>query len=168
MPATITYAELSDLEWGNIPAPPNAQFWLDKGAEEIDGKIGFLYATPVVLGNSAEQRPAKLLLKRINAWLAMGRAILSIAAGNEDDQLHQLGLYYVTEAGAALKAITDGTTILPGVDPVTPRSDAQTGPMVTNVDSSSMVEGFDSIFGNPAKTVLSACRPILPGNPYTW
>lgn len=169
MPATITYCEIADLDWGsNMPAPSNAQFWINKGAEEIDGKIGFAYATPVVLGNSSEQRPAMLLLKRINAWLAMGRAILSTAVGGEDDQLNQLGLYYVNEATKALDLIADGSIILPGVDPATASDDRQTGPMVTNVDEDSLVEEFDAVFGNPAKTALSIPRPTLTGNPYTW
>lgn len=168
MPASTTYAELSDLDWGNIPAPDNAEFWLNSGAEEIDSKIGFLYATPVILGNSAEQRPARLLLKKINAWLAMGRAILSVAAGNEDDQLHQLGLYYVTEATGALDAIASGTVILPGVDPATATDDRQTGPMIANLEEDSLVESFAHQFGDPAKTVLAFPRPTLVGNPYTW
>jgi hypothetical protein len=165
---TVTYCELVDLDWGNIPAPPNAEFWLLKGAEEIDGKIGFLYATPVILGLSTEQRPAKLLLKRINSWLAMGRAILSIAAGTEDDQLHQLGKYYVDEAGKALDAIVDGSVILPGVDPATPSSDQQTGPMITNVDAASAVEAFNTTFGNPADAAIQLTRVPVIGNPYTW
>lgn len=168
MPETITYCELVDLEWGNIPAPVNAQFWLNKGAEEIDGKIGFVYATPVMLDNSTEQRPAKLLLKRINAWLAMGRAILAIAAGAEDNQLHQLGKYYVDEATKALDSIVDGSVILPGVDPTTPTSDQQTGPMISNVDTASSVEAFNATFGNPAETAIQLIRSPLVGNPYTW
>lgn len=166
--SVYTYAAITDLDWGTIPAPANAQHWLEASAEEIDAAIGFLYSTPVLLSESAEQRPAKLLLKKINSWLAMGRALLSIDAGNEDDQLHQLGLYYVSEASKALAAIVDGTIVLPGVDPTTPTSDQQTGPMITNVDESSFVEGFSDVFGNPASSVLNAPRQILLGNRYTW
>jgi hypothetical protein len=168
MPETLTYAQASDLDWGNIPAPANAEYWLQKGSDEIDSKIGFLYATPIVLGNSAEERPGRLLLRRINEWLAMGRAILSIDAGNEDDQLHQLGLYYVTEANNALAAIVNGSIVLTGATPASPTTDQQTGPMITNVDETSFVEDFRSAFGDPASTVLNTPRPTVLGNRYTW
>lgn len=168
MPAVEPYASLTDCEWGEIPTPVNAQFWLDKGAEEIDAKIGFTYATPVVLGNSAEERPAKLLLKRINAWLCMGRAILSRAVGGEDDTLHALGEYYVKEATAALNQIADGTIVIPGADPATPTETRETGPMIYNVDNASAVESFSEVFGNPASQVITATRPNLIGSPYTW
>lgn len=165
---TYTYAELTDLDWGAIPTPPNAEYWLNSGAEEIDRKIGFVYAAPVVLGNSSEQRPAKLLLKQINAWLAMGRSILAMGASGEDIQLHALGKYYVDEATKALDSIASGETILPGVEPTTPTDDRQTGPMVSNVDNGSAVEAFSDVFGNPASTSLLMARPTLCGNPYTW
>lgn len=166
----MAYAVLSDLSWGsNMAQPSDAQKWLDAGAEEIDGKIGFVYATPVSLSAGVPaQRPGYLLLKRINSWLAMGRAILAAGTGNEDDQLHQLGAYYVREATAALDAIASGQIQLVGATPVVEQTDKSTGPMISNLDEVSLVETFDSVFGSPAKTVLAMDRCIPSGTPYTY
>jgi len=153
-----------------MKAPTDAQHWLDAGADEIDSKIGFVYATPVVLSDAIpEQRPGYLLLKKINSWLAMGRCILAASTGNSDDQLHQLGEYYVREALSALDAIANGQITLVGATPVNEQEDKSTGPMIANVDDASLVESFDSVFGNPAKTALSIdrCVPYYP-SPYTY
>ncbi len=170
MPALTTYAALTDLEWGDMSAPANAQFWLTAGAEEIDSKIGNLYSTPVILGNSPAQRPSMLLLKRINAWLAMGRSILATSVGGENDQLHQLGLFYVKEATSALDAIVSGAIVLVGADSTVVKTDNQTGPMISNLDDESLVESFASVFGDPVKTTVARQRmiPCIRGNPYTW
>lgn len=169
----MAYAVSGDLDWGGMPAPGNIDHWLNKAADEIDSKIGSVYVTPVVLLDTAEQRPGKLLLNRINSWLAMGRAILARATPNEDDQLHQLGLYYVTEATNALDKIVDGTVILAGATLVTETTDKQTGPMAASADESSIVEGYSGAFGNPLTDAMNR-QTQLPsmGNfylsPYTW
>lgn len=167
----MAYAVLGDLSWGgNMTAPTDATHWLDAGADEIDSKIGFVYATPVVLSEAIPaQRPGALLLKKINSWLAMGRAILAASTGNSDDQLHQLGEYYVREALAALDAIASGQITLVGAELVNEQEDQSTGPMIANLEEDSLVETFDSVFGNPAKTVLAMDRCVpYPNSPYTY
>jgi len=167
MATTVPYCQLSDLLFGNIPVPTTAGQYLDQGAEEIDSVIGLKYATPVVASDNVEQRPARLLLKRINIWLSTGRCILAISGGGEDDQLHSYGLYLVLEATKALTAIADGTVILPGVPPATETEDRASGPAITNVDNASAVEAFSDVFGNPASNVITAVRPIPYGsNPW--
>jgi hypothetical protein len=160
VPSEVTYCETTDLDWGGMPSPANAQHWVSKGAEEIDSIVGMRYATPVILGNSAEERPAKLLLKRINEWLAMGRAILSQAIGGEDTTTHAQGRYYVDEALKALMAIANGDIVLPNVPLSTPEQTKETGPLIQNLDDASLVESFDSVFGNAAKTALALPRPV--------
>jgi hypothetical protein len=161
----VTYSEVSDLILGNIPTPANAQKYVDDGADEIDARIGFKYATPIAVGESAEERPVRLLLKRINNWLASGRLIMALDGGGEDDQLHQYGLYLVTEANKTLDQIVNGEIVLPGVDPSSPTSEIVTGPQMSVGDEYSLVEGFDEIFGNPAKISIERTR-IAPVYPY--
>jgi hypothetical protein len=166
---TEPYCITSDLMLGNIPIPTDAQKYVDLAAEEIDSKIGFKYATPVVVGSSPEERPTTLLLKKINAWLASGRLIMAKDAGGEDDQLHQYGFYLVNEAMAALNAIVDGSVVLPGATPATPDDNLSSAPIISNVDASSAVEDFACVFGSPAQQVLAQPRyPYATGNPYTW
>lgn len=163
------YAVIVDLLLGNVPVPADAQKYLDATAEEIDSRIGFRYATPVVADTSPEQRPVGLLLKRINAWLATGRIILAKDAAGEDDQLHQYGEYLVREANKALDQIVDGTIVLPGVDLATPEASTVTGPDAAWGDSESLVEAFGTTFGSPALQSLNRLNQIPPlGNPYTW
>lgn len=161
----MTYSEVEDLILGNIPTPANAQKYVDDGADEIDGRIGFKYATPVVVGESAEERPVRLLLKRINNWLASGRLIMALDSGGEDDQLHQYGLYLVSEANKTLDMIASGEIVLPGVDPSSPTSEIVTGPQMTTGDAYSFVEGFGDVFGNPAAIAIERVR-IPPVYPY--
>lgn len=169
MPATMPYCEIPDLVLGNIPTPEDADKYIISAAEEIDSRIGLRYATPVVVADSIEERPTELLLKRINTFLASGRLILALDAGGEDDQLHQYGLYLVNEASSAIDAIVSGSIVLPGTTPATEGSSIQTGPQLANVDDASSVEAFQSVFGNPASTVILRPRVNPPwGNPYTW
>lgn len=161
------YAVQADLLLGNIPVPTDFQKYLDAGADEIDSQIGFKYATPVVPDNSVEQRPAGLLLKKINAWLATGRIVLARDAGGEDDQLHQYGQYMVQEALKALNDIVTGAVILPGVDLATPDNSTVTGPQISNGEDASLVDEFNTVFGNPAMDVLNRYN-VVSGNPYTW
>lgn len=163
------YAVTADLLLGNVPVPADAQKYLDAAAEEIDSKIGFRYATPVVADTSPEQRPVGLLLKRINAWLATGRIVLAKDAAGEDDQLHQYGQYLVSEATKALDQIVDGSIVLPGVDLATIDASKVTGPAGVWGDEESLVEAFSTTFGNPNTMTLNRLNQIPPlGNPYTW
>lgn len=165
----MTYSEVSDLLLGNIPAPASADRYVKDGADEIDSRIGFRYATPIVVGDSAEERPTKLLLHRLNNWLASGRLIMALDGGGEDDQLHQYGLYLVTEASKVLDLIAAGELPLPGAESASPTSNTVTGPQYSTGDDASFVESFNDVFGNPAQTSLLLPRPpTYPRREYTW
>lgn len=174
MPATRPYCELADLVLGNIPTPTDAEKYIIAAAEEIDSRIGLRYATPVVVADTIEERPTELLLKKINTFLATGRLILALAAGGEDVQLHQYGLYLVNQSLTAIEAIVSGSVVLPGATPATEGSSIQTGPQIFNVDDASSVEAFQEVFGNPASAAILRPRAITPwgnppwANPYTW
>lgn len=169
----MAYAAAEDLMLGNVPLPRDggADKYLTLAAEEIDGEIGARYATPVAVDvTSPTKRQASLLLKKINAWLASGRLLMSAdaaGAGDAGGQVQQYGLYLVKEAQAALQQIKDGTIELTGIELANPEANKATGPVASFADSYSLVEGFGAEYGNPAQTVLE--RPnYLIGNPYTY
>lgn len=168
MTTTVAYCEQADLQIANIPLPSDAQKYVMSTAEEIDSKLGMRYVTPIVVTETPANRPTRLLLKNINSWLGAGRLLLASGAPGEDDQLHQYAIYLVREAQAALASIMDGTVPLPGATPINTDSPPVTGPVISNLDDASGVESFGAVFGNPASTVITRQRSVLPGWPYTW
>lgn len=167
-----SYCEVEDLVLGNVPVPVSAGKYVQDAADEMDSRLGLLYVTPIVLDESVPtQRPAFLLLKRINAWLASGRLIMALDAAGEDDQLHQYAERLVNEAMAAIKMIIEREIDLPGAEPVNPgESSSVTGPIASWGDDTSPVEAYDSTFGNPASIAMTRTRlPYYGGqSPYTW
>jgi phage gp36-like protein len=159
----MTYCGTDDLLVGSIPIPDylNPEKVVSDAADEIDTYIGFRYTTPVVLAETAENRPAILLLKRINSHLASGRLLMEAAASSENVELNAYAKRLVDEALAALIAIRDGEIIL-GDAPILPGTEASaTGPMQYNKDSRSMVDAFyDDIVWAPIPTVPVQVWPI--------
>lgn len=162
MATVVAYCVEGDLHLGSVPPPSGSQKtiakWIQEGAEEIDSKIGFRYATPVVAGDSALNRPTKLLLKKINAWLSSGRFIMAAATQGSDDQLQQQGLYLVTQALLALEQIADGTVVLPGIALVDDSEPKNTGPVGSWADPYSIVEEHAGVFGYPNREVIERRR----------
>lgn len=164
----MTYCETTDLLLGNIPTPSNAGTYVQAAADEMDSILGLQYVTPVVLDeNNPKQRPAFLLLKRINAWLATGRLVLALDAGGEDDQLHQYGKRMVDDALMALNEIAKGDILLPGGEPLNPAEEKNNGPVASFADDASYVESYNTVFGNAASITLERDRPIYYGDPRT-
>lgn len=149
----VAYSTTSDLLTGNIPVPAafSPQKFVDDAADEIDSKIGFLYVTPVdVTQTSTVTRPARLLLKRINNFLATGRLLLAAAAGQEDTQLHAYGLSLIQEANTALNQIASGQIPIEGGTLVDTGDEAAfTGIIIDNLDPESSVEAFYDRIANP-------------------
>lgn len=118
---------------------------IKNAAETIDMTISKLYAVPVdVTAGSPVSTYAKILLKKINYTLASGNLILEIEDLGEDNKLHAYGKYLVDEAMMALKAIADGSVVLPDVPPANP-DDPGASPMpifVGNIDPISPVESL--------------------------
>src|SRR3982751_5310702 len=134
----VAYSASSDLLLGEIPIPS----YIDKdkvvqdASDEIDSKIGHIFATPLNLtgtGEGALSRPAALLIKRINNSLASGRLLLAIASPQEDSNLHAYGWSLIKEANEALYAICEGDIQLEGAL-ANPTAPVQTGstPLIAN------------------------------------
>jgi len=153
------YSAVTDLLTGNIPVPAylTPQKFVDDAADEIDSKIGFLYQTPIDIvteydpeSPTSVPRPARLLLKRINNFLASGRLLLAAAAGQEDSQLHAYGWSLIQEATAALNQIASGEIPIEGAVKVdTGDAAAVTAIIINNLDPESSVEAFYNRIANP-------------------
>lgn len=159
----MTYCEADDLLVGSIPLPDylNQEKVVSDAADEIDTYIGFRYTTPVVLADTPANRPAILLLKRINSHLASGRLLMEVAAPTENIELNAYAKRLVDEALLALTAIKNGEIIL-GDAPILPGTEGSvTGPLQYNKDSKSQVDAFyDEIVWAPWPAVNSA--PVWP------
>ncbi len=141
----MPYSAVEDLLKGDIPYPSrygDGSGFIAVAADEIDAQIGHLYVTPIVLPDTPENRPARLLLKKINNFLASGRLITDMAAGGEDRDLHAYGASLIRQAMALLEDICYGKIILPGADRIDAGEGEYTGPAIYNEDPESLVEGF--------------------------
>lgn len=149
------YSTKDDLLLGQIPLPSyiDGTKIVQDAADEIDSKIGMRYRTPIDVSdtNTAVSRPVKLLLKRINNFLATGRLILQVASPEENRNLHAYGWSLVQEANAAIEAIVSGEVILDGVEPAENATDqpAVSVPLINNLDPESNVEAFYDRMANP-------------------
>lgn len=145
----MTYCEVTDLILTgdvNVPSYLDPQKFINDAADEIDSKIGFIYETPIVITgpSTTTPRPVRLLLKRLNIFIASGRLLLSAATGGEESEVHQYGLYLLQEAYKTLDAIADGTLQLPDTPPAQdddPTIPANV-PLIANAESASMVDTF--------------------------
>jgi hypothetical protein len=133
--------------------------YVNDAADEIDSKIGFVYSTPVDMSDPGPtSRPARLLLKRLNVFLASGRMLLAVASPGEEDQLHQYGLYLVKEATNTLDMIANGKIILDGATTID-TTQPPTVPLIDNLDSESQVEAFYDRISNPLYDTLTLRFP---------
>lgn len=151
-PAVTGYCAVTDLLTGNIPTPSylSPERFVNDAADEIDSRIGFVYVTRVdVSSNSPVVKPAKLLLKRLNVFLATGRMLMAVDAGGEDDQLHAYALSLVQEANECIEYIVSGQIRLDGAPLVEGEAPTERGPMISNLDKESNVEAFYDRIANP-------------------
>jgi len=167
----MAYCEASDLLIGNIPLSTqygDGTGFASTAADEMDVVLGQLYVTPIVLDDTPANRPSQLWLKTCNKFIASGRLILDIAISAEDDNLNAYGLSMLNQGLAMLKAIQDGAASITGAIPLDPNAGAyQTGPMIFNEDSHSLVQAGYEFLLDPFATISwppvvgSQVRPYL-------
>ena len=144
------YSAVSDLLIDDLTVSASfpKQKYVDDAADEMNIKIGKRYDLPIDV-NSLSQ-PSRLLLKRINNYLASGRIILRLAISSEQTKLHELGAAWVKEALDALCEIAEGKSDLVLTDgsvlETDPYLDTQVGPKTTNVDDSSPTDSYYEYF----------------------
>jgi len=152
---------------GNMPLPTyiDRDKILTAARDEIDTAIGFLYVTPVNIEDSPDNplvRPARLLLKQISIYLSSGRTIMAAATGSGDSRTHAYGRYLVNQGLELLKQIASGAIILEGAPKIEAENPEPTGPMIANVDDTSLVEQFY----NNAMTPFPGQPRTMPSSPY--
>lgn len=159
----MAYSDEGDLLIGDtrIDGIVDKQKMIASAADEIDGMIGHIYKTPIVVSDpDGIGRPTKLLLKTINNHLATGRIILTITEPDEKNNLNALGKYYVNLALSALQQVVDRQIVLPNVELITSPdgNSANIGPRIVNGDPGSLVDLFYERT-NPANRRL--CEPFF-------
>lgn len=132
----------------------NKQKFVDDAAEEMDSKLGWLYALPIhpegmdpgeVGPTSWQDLPTHqvILLKQINNRLASGRLILAIATPGEQTTLHAYGYHLVQQALADLMFLANGDLDM-DAEKATPSSAFESkAPAWQNPDSESLLLGFE-------------------------
>ncbi|MFD5451674.1 hypothetical protein [Streptomyces sp. NPDC127100] len=139
----MAYSTKDDLLLGQIPLPSylDPDTYISNAAEEIDAIIGMTYVTPVSIQETPQTRPTKLILKKVNNFLASGRIIMALDSGGEDTQLHSYGRYLVTQAEAIIKQIASGDVTLVGAQPINSGGNGN-APVIVNGDAASIVDTF--------------------------
>ena len=152
----MAYSEVGDLLLGDMEINPllDQQKFVDGAAEEMDAKLGWVYALPLrgpgvdpATETSWLDLPTHqvLLLKQINNKLASGRLILTLAIASEGSTLHAYGWQLIREANAELLLLSNGTVDLDAepLDPVVASGDPLM-PAVFNHDEESLFAGFEN------------------------
>jgi hypothetical protein len=149
----VAYFE-EELSIGNIPLPRyiTPSEYVNDAADEIDSMIGAIYKTPIDIStNGPVSRPSRLLLKRLNKHLAMGRLILAVTSAEEHERLHAYGQSLVAECLAALMMLQDGRVKLDGAagPDGNDLDDRKPAVVLINKDPESNVEAFYDRLANP-------------------
>lgn len=161
----MSYSTKDDLLIGDIPLAPrygDGSRFVDLAADEIDSQIGHIYVTPIALADTPENRPARLLLKKINNFIASGRIILDMALAGEDRELQSYGRSLLSEGLTLLKQVTNGDIRIPGADPLPGTEAATSGPTIVNEDPDSLVASFYD------RTSGVHIFPPVPAAPYGY
>ena len=152
----MAYCDVQDLLTGNVPTPDylSPAKYVNDAANEIDSKIGFIYETPVDIAEDLPApvpRPVRLLLQRLNVFLATGRLLMAVDAGGEETAVHAYGKSLVDDATMTLNEIAAGKLVLVDTPVLDNGGDgvAPTAPLISNLDPESNVEAFYDRIANP-------------------
>jgi hypothetical protein len=144
----MAYCNPGDLLIGDmeISSALSRESYIRDAANEMDARLGFVYALPIV----GIPTHAQTLLKMINARLASGRLLMSIAAPSEDDSVHRYGTWLIKCAYDDLYAICNGQIVLTGATTVVD-SNPNSG-SIYNHDEESAFDMFENAImrGSPS------------------
>lgn len=168
----MAYSEAADMLLGEIPPPTSAvaDKYVNDAADEIDSKLGLRYVTPISIDAEPKNRASKLLLKRLNNWLASGRYVMAQSVTSELQQVHAYGAQLVRDATKALDAIVSGEYSLQGAQFLDTDDIGKSGPVIFNLDAESGVESFYGLTQRDPMT-WPVDRVFPSGqirNPYNW
>lgn len=153
------YCEPEDLNFGNLMLPEGearAPF-ITEASEEIDAKLGWIYATPINM--EPLRYHERMILKTICRKIAGGRMVTTMAIPDESGSLNAYGSRLLKEGLDELHMLASGDVPLsaPRADLETATDEADTGgigapgartPSVSNYDSESPTLQFErAVFG---------------------
>lgn len=168
----VSYCEPDDLLLGQIktrmPATVALPDMCERASNEIDSKLGFIYAVP--FKDPADETDPDLkmplhqwkLIEDIAIKLASGYAIMAATAATQDTTLHAYGYELVRDGRMSLMAVANGDVRLnwPRVDsdgnPLDPAPNPQDTdplayiPSATNPDAVSGVRAFEANYMTPS------------------
>lgn len=143
------YSTTDDLLIGDVQLPVgnDGTKYVNQAADEIDSRLGFIYATPFNLATgSTLSRPAQLLVKQLSIHISSGRAMMDLSTSGENGMPNPYGKYLLDQAEAMLALIVEGRVILDGAAPANPGDGGTTEfssrVLIHNADPYSMVEAF--------------------------
>lgn len=141
-----TYSAVDDLILADLQVADSVdkEKFVLSAQEEIDSKIGFLYALPLPFEGMPYHE--RILLKQINNKLASGRLILTLDIAGEETALHAYGLRLITEAMNELMCIANGDVDLtaPQTNPDQATADLNKLPSIVNRDAESAVDQWEN------------------------
>lgn len=156
----MAYSGVADLLLGDLTlsAGYDKERWIKLADEEIDAKLGWVYALPISPIPPLVALPTHetLLLKQISSKLASGRLIMAQSIGGEDQRLQAYGYSLVKEAMEMLLLIANGDIVLsaPKTEDVEQIPDKR--PAIYHHDSESLFSAFEN---NVMRPDVSGQRP---------
>jgi hypothetical protein len=165
----MSYCEPTDLLLGELtsalPASISPGQYLEMTAEEIDAKLGVMYAVPIDIESLPNGQGG--LVRSIHRKLASGRIIMAATVAHSESSIHAYALQLVKEALMELMAVANGDVVLVGAERVdgdgSPRGDIADAevsdpiarvPGSQNRDEYSAVEAFEFNFMTPSTAGL--------------
>lgn len=141
----VAYCDTADLIIGDIPLQAGvSDSYVVNAALEIDSYLAGIYVTPITANLEEDPRGQQtmLVLKKINAHLASGRILTSLAAGGEDNQTHAYGLLLLKQSHEALAQLATGAPDLYGAVKHTVTNESHGRGAVYGTDAYSQVDVF--------------------------
>lgn len=161
----MAYSTVDDLLLGDLPVDPALKEQaVSQAADDIDAKLGVLYALPLAaVGGGVIPAYQLKLLKGINNKLASGRLLMTLNVSAEAvGGLHSYGKLLLDEANQELLLIANGVVTLDAVRRgATPALDNSKLPAAVVRDTESLVEQYEN---GAMRGIPSYARP---GDPLT-
>jgi hypothetical protein len=116
----MSYVDENDLLLGeltnSLPSTISVSQYLDMTQEEIDSKLGVIYAVPIAVDDLPNSQGS--LIKSIHRKLCSGRVILAATIGHDVTTIHAYGMQLVKEGLMELMAIANNDVVLIGAERV--------------------------------------------------
>lgn len=161
----MPYCSPDDINVGNLMLPEgeSRQPFIEEASDEMDGKLGWLYVTPIDLDSLKHYE--RMMLKTICRKIAGGRMITTMAMPDESGTLNALGARLLKEGLDELHMLASGDVPLSaaradlegdgGPDAGGHGATGARTPSIFNTDSESLVGQFEkAVYGSRRSYVV--------------